>query len=386
MLIRLIILNFLLIYVLCNDAILPSGIISTSEDAGKKLLKINGQKHILAAGNAGHLESKMGNAEKASNYEKDRGFFFMKAYGWDREKKNEHLNAEGKQLKASNVGKIFKASGNLNKKLSEKYGNNHRGDDYNKNYPTSFDEHDNNDNNNFAKRTGYSKPSLTSYESSSPQNNEEFKYFKPQVEYTDGVAASYELIEPKTSYYPNKEYTRIHYPISGSYMPEMNYKNSYDNYYKNSRKYPNKNALWNQGHHATKYYNRQPTTLSNDPHVQDNLVEYYGNAMKKSNKYQPIHITHTHSSYEPGNQNLNDYSPSDKYSDNSDNDEDEGRHYYSDKKLTDLDIDKLRENYSKYNDDYAGSQLSPEKVHLETPLEQPVIKRKYRLFPGSHYY
>lgn len=56
---------------------IPKISMGESEDASKKL-KISGQTHLLAGGGAADLEKKIGNAEKSSNYEKDRGFFFMK--------------------------------------------------------------------------------------------------------------------------------------------------------------------------------------------------------------------------------------------------------------------------------------------------------------------
>ena len=331
-----------------------------AEDASKKL-KVAGQKHVLAGGASGGIEKKEGNAEKVSNYEKDRGFFFMKAYGWDREKKNEHLNAEGKQLKAAKTGQLFKAGGEFSKKFNEKQASGH---DYDRNYdrgPSLYEQGA------FAKRMGYTKP--PSYES---PRLDGYKYIQPEVEYSEG---SYEMIQPKTNYYPNKEYTRIHYPISGSYVPEMNYKNGYDTY-KNSKKYPIK-KLWNQGYYSNKYVSKP---ITDDNHIENNLIEYYGN---ERSKYEPIHVTpdsHDDASY-PMN-----YS-GDKY---SDDDEDEGKHYY-DRKMTDYDIDKLRSSYSKYNDDYAGSQLLPQKIHIESSslesssLDQPVTKQ-YRLWSGSHYY
>lgn len=366
---RLLVLSCLLACVLGDD-LLPRISIGGESDAAKKL-KLSGQKHLLSADGQADIEKKVGNAEKVSDYEKDRGFFFMKAYGWDREKKKEHLNAEGKHLKASKAGKIFKAGGDFSKSLKENQGNNQH---INNNYGSGLYE-----NGGFAKRMGYSKPST--YE---PHGAfEEFKYMKPEVEYSEGPS-SYEVMEPKSSYYPNKPYNRIHYPVSGTYVPEMNYKNTYDTY-KNSMRYPDKSTLWNQGYHATKYYNK-PT---DDHHVEDNMVEYYGKS-----KYQPLHIPPQDSHYP----SLGDQYSGYKYSDDKYDEEDEGRHYY-DKKMSDIDIDKLRESY-KYNDDYAGTQLLPQKIHLETSpmlepspaiesspvLEQPVVKKQYRLWEGSHYY
>lgn len=369
---RLLVLCCLLAGVLADD-LLPkmslSGISLGEADAAKKL-KLSGQKHLLSAGGHADIEQKMGNAEKVSDYDKDRGFFFMKAYGWDREKKKEHLNAEGKHLKASKAGKILKAGGDFSKSYKENQGSNQQ---IGGNYGLGSGLYENGG---FAKRMGYSKPST--YE---PHGAfEEFKYMKPEVEYSDGPS-SYEVIEPKSSYYPNKPYNRIHYPVSGTYVPEMNYKNTYDSYKKPL-------SLWNQGYHAAKYYNK-PT---DDHHVEDNMVEYYGSG---KTKYPPLHIP-PHDSHYPS---MGDQYSGYKYSDDKYEDEDEGRHYY-DKKMTDIDIDKLRESYSKYNDDYAGTQLLPQKIHLETSpvleaspviesspiLEQPVVKKKYRLWEGSHYY
>lgn len=365
---RLLVLSCLLACVLCDDLIpnvsLPKISIGGESDAAKKL-KVAGQKHILGAGGHSDIEKKVGNAEKVSDYEKDRGFFFMKAYGWDKEKKKEHLNAEGKHLKASKAGKIFKAGGDFSKKLSENHGNNQQ---MNSNYGSGSGLYQNGG---FGKRMGYSKPS--SYE---PHGDfEGYKYLKPEVEYSAEGPASYEVIEPKSSYYPNKPYNRVHYPMSGTYLPEMNYKNSYDTY-KNSMKYPDKSTLWNQGYHGDKYY--KP---SEDHHIEDNMVDYYGKT-----KYPPLHIPPQDSHYP----SLGDQYPTGyKYSDDKYDEEDEGRHYY-DKKMTDIDIDKLRESYSKYNDDYAGTQLLPQKITLETatPMlaEQPVVKKQYRLWEGSHYY
>lgn len=311
----------------------------------------------------------------------------MKAYGWDREKKNEHINAEGKHLKASKAGKIFKADAEFNKKFNQNQGSNHELD---KNYGQRNYDKDHNHglslfkkNGAFRKRLGYSEP--TSYES--PHSYEEYKYVQPEVEYTETeykpeMPPVLRVVEPKENYRENnkkyevKKYRRVHYPMSGAYLPEMNYKNSYDTY-KNSLKYPSKEALFNQGYHAAKYYEPK----SDDHSVEDNLVEYY----EKSN-YQPLHISHeenpTYSTSDDEHYSSDKYSD-DKYSD----DEDEGRYYY-DKKMTGGDINKLRESYSKYNDDYAGTQLLPQKVYMEaTHIETDSIAPKnYRLYPGSHYY
>lgn len=366
MLFKFAILNCFLIYVLCDDLLkvpdIPRIVIGGKDKkdtaASAKDLKLSDKKHVLSAGGNANVEQKTGNAEKVSNYEKDQGFFYMKAYGWNREKKNDHINAQGKQIKASKAGKIYKTEGEFQKKLHERYG------DLDKNFSNDRNYRPINRRNmygDFAKRTGYSRSPVYN------PPNDEFKYSsQPQVEYTEYKEGppSYEIIEPKTSYLPNKEYTRIHYPkISGSYVPDMTYKKNYETY-KNSRRYPTKNALWNQGYHATKYY-KSPQTDDNNP--DDNLVEYYAN--EKNNSPHELN---------------------DPYSNMNSDDEDEGRHYYSDRKMTNYDIDKLRASYSKYNDDYAGSQLLPQKMHIDTPapsLEVPVVKKKeYRLWEGSHYY
>lgn len=361
---RLLVLSSLLVCVLADDLLpkvsLPRISIGGESDASKKV-KVAGQKHILSAGGQADIEKKVGNAEKVSDYEKDRGFFFMKAYGWDREKKKDHLNAEGKHLKVSKAGKIFKAGGDFSKKLNENQGGSQQVSNNNGHGSSLYE------NGGFGKRMGYSKPST--YE---PHGAfEGFKYLKPEVEYSAEGPASYEVIEPKSSYYPNKPYNRMHYPTSGTYLPEMNYKNTYDTY-KNSIKYPDKSTLWNQGYHAAKYY--KPS----EDHVEDNMVDYYGKS-----KYPPLHISPQDSHYP----SLGDQYSGYKYTDDKYEDDDEGRHYY-DKKMTDIDIDKLRESYSKYNDDYAGTQLLPQKITLETSpvLEQPVVKKQYRLWEGSHYY
>jgi len=407
MLLKLLVLNCLLICVLCDDLIIPElpkvslpKIVEGAEDASSKKLKLAGQKHILAGAGAAGIEKKERNAEKVSNYEKDKGFFFMKAYGWDREKKNEHLNAEGKLLKAGKAGKLFKAGGEFSKKLSEHnnndehsgyngnngathgayhYGYNSDRDDYHQR--PSYDQHTD-----FSRRIGYAQPSYDPNNSRYKGSTSSQEYHAPpEVEYSQ---SSYEMIQPKTNYYPNKEYTRIHYPTSGTYLPEMNYKSAYDTY-KNSKKYPTK-KLWNQGYYSNRYYSKPIS----DNHIENNLVEYYGN--EKASKYQPMHINHE--SYPMNYQShsdkySNDHSdkyPSDRYSDDRFDGEDEGLHYYGDKKMSGIDVDNLRSTYSKYNDDYAGSQLLPSKVQLDSTSssinEQPLVKKQYRLWEGSHYY
>lgn len=323
------------------DVHLPSDPSAHVESYGK----VNAAHDSLSGAGKASLAKQSGGAEKASNYEKDRGFYYVKAYGWDREKKNERASGHAQSLKASKAGKLHKSKGHLNAKSHNSL--NHE-----------------------SIATGNSIPEI------------------PQVEY-DQSGLHGDVYEPN----PNAKYAEpiVHHSkpmhhnlMLGPHVPGHDYRYRVQHMPRHVTPRPSDQFDLN-GHYRQSYTNN-----NHNPHLQE-LIRitkkspspiggHLMNTGRPALGPSAYPLPHT-SSYEGPAEVYYESYPNEADDDDA---EEEGKAYY-DRPISSFDLKRMREGHGKYNipDDQLVQHFYPNRNRFES--FRPPIHR-YRLYRGSHYY
>lgn len=333
--------------------------------------KLNAGHHSIGGKAKAGIEKKSGSAEKSSNYEKDRGFYFVKAYGWDREKKNEHAAGHGVSLKAGKSAKFHKQAAHLNAKAGHS--------DKVEHVPVldkSYNAH-------------LHVPEI------------------PQVEYDQssehrkvhhGGISKRILTHDGNSILNNAKPKNMHYEASmlGPHVPGYDYRYRVQHLPRHAIRPTTSNSIELNGHYKNSYDNQ-----NTNPHLHEliRITKRPDSQSTKSNmrnydygKQQPNWSPPRRPSFNTNHEELSSYrGPAEVYYEEEDDDDDsteEGRHYY-DQPISSFELQKMRQGHSKYSslpDDQLVQHFYPNRNRFERLNEYRPSPHRYRLYEGSHYY
>lgn len=367
--------------------------------------QLSAAKHHLSGAGRANLEKKQGAAEKNSNYEKDRGFYYVKAYGWDREKKNEHASGHGQMLRADKAAKFDKQKARLDKhgrhESSALYGRPHVQTDYKTMYTPQVDYLE-------------SKENSDAYLSAGPIVSTAALPPLPKASSVQQYLNNNNNIYGSANIAADQHRPAVpQYAMFGPHVPGHDYR-----YRIQPTRGGRDDARFNKGFHGDSEHYKRSNNLN--PHLHE-LIQITKNPKTHFSNYKPnyspvsAHTPHLGSvggdgergvvvqdeqQYPPSNLVTNRYPPAgdepsveynghseDEYGEGNDDDDDEGKYYY-DRPMSAHDLKQLRQGHGKFegHDNSLYEQYYPNRRRFEhLPKFQPSLHR-YRLYRGSHYY